>query len=489
MKRIIKYFSGKELKNAASGYGYQLSTKRYYLSFIMMMAVSVGIGFLYGMRIHYITAFFLIGAGCIPALIKHNYRVNYQRRRFRDVDIYLHQMGYSFMRNPKINSSLEDVADITDGDIKKTVDKAIDELRYGYSNNAYEEALNIISERYGCARMNTLHKFLIDIETRGGKYKSSLRVIMDDLDMWVGSIYRFDKEISRIKKDTTIGIIISMVLTGITVIMSNVLTGFSGNGINIRDDLVYQSGTFLFVSACLIFYTFMQISYDRDYLHNDRSYEQMDKDYKLVFQSDIKKSYLLMIPLQVVLVIVSAILLYFRVYLIALYTFIVILVLSLYPYLYRKSLKKKLADDIHICFSEWLRKVALNLENKPLLAAIEDTYYDCPSIMKNSLGKFIKNMEADPSDIKPYYEFLSEFKQMDISATVRTLYAISELDENSRDETINSLIARNNELINAQDKVEFINKTSALRFMEYIPVLFASIKMGVDMMLIVSLYL
>ncbi|MDO5381762.1 MAG: hypothetical protein Q4F06_03455 [Eubacteriales bacterium] len=489
MNKIVKYFSGKELKNVASGYGYQFSNKRYYLSFIMMMVLSVGIGFLYGMKIQYIASFFLVGAACVPALMNHNYRANYQRRRFRDVDIYLHQMGYSFMRNPKINASLEDVSDITDGDIKKTVDKAIDELRYGYSNNAYEAALSIISERYGCARMTTLHKFLIDVETRGGKYKSSLRVIMDDFDMWVGSIYRFDKEISRIKKDTTFGIVISMVLAGITVIMSNVLAGFSGNGINIKNDMVYQIGTFLFVSACFIFYTFMQISYDRDYLHNDRSYEQMEKDYKLVFQSDVKKSYFLMIPPQIILIVVTAILFYFKVYLIAIYMLIVIFVLSLYPYIYRKSLKKKLADDIHICFSEWLRKVALNLENKPLLAAIEDTYSDCPSIMKNSLGEFIKNMEADPSDIKPYYEFLSEFKQMDISATVRTLYSISELDENSRDETINSLIARNNELINAQDKVEFINKTSALRFMEYIPVLFASIKMGVDMMLIVSLYL
>jgi hypothetical protein len=70
---------------------------------------------------------------------------------------------------------------------------------------------------------------------------------------------------------------------------------------------------------------------------------------------------------------------------------------------------KKLTNNLRQAFSDWLRNVALNLENMPLIAAIEDTYDESPYIIKNSLDTFIRDIEADPSDIKPYYEFLSEY--------------------------------------------------------------------------------
>ena len=35
---------------------------------------------------------------------------------------------------------------------------------------------------------------------------------------------------------------------------------------------------------------------------------------------------------------------------------------------------KKLTNNLRQAFSDWLRNVALNLENMPLIAAIEDTY-------------------------------------------------------------------------------------------------------------------
>ena len=102
---------------------------------------------------------------------------------------------------------------------------------------------------------------------------------------------------------------------------------------------------------------------------------------------------------------------------------------------------------------------------------------------------FIRDIEADPSDIKPYYEFLSEYKQTDIMATIRTLYSVSELDEKGIDETISTLIQRNNDLINKQTELSYKDKESILKFMEYIPVFFMAMKMSVDMMLIITLYL
>ena len=172
-------------------------------------------------------------------------------------------------------------------------------------------------------------------------------------------------------------------------------------------------------------------------------------------------------------------------YLIAVYTAIIIVTFLVFPVINKQNSKKRVIANLRNSFSDWLRNVALNLENKPLIAAIEDTYDDCPYIIKLSLDDFIRDIEANPSDIKPYYEFLSEYKQTDIMSTVRTLYSVSELDEKGIDETISTLIQRNNELINKQTELDYKDRISVLKFMEYIPVFFMALKMSVDMMLII----
>ena len=80
------------------------------------------------------------------------------------------------------------------------------------------------------------------------------------------------------------------------------------------------------------------------------------------------------------------------------------------------------------------------------MSAVEDTYDSCPVIMKESLGKFIYEIELNPSDIMPYYSFLSEFDVMDIQSAVRMLYSIGDLDRDSMNQTINALVRRNYEL-------------------------------------------
>lgn len=115
--------------------------------------------------------------------------------------------------------------------------------------------------------------------------------------------------------------------------------------------------------------------------------------------------------------------------------------------------------------------------------------YAPESIINLLENTFIRDIEADPSDIKPYYEFLSEYGQTDIMSTVRTLYSVSELPDNQVDETINSLIQRNNELINKQSEIAYKDRISLFKFMEYIPVFLMALKMSVDMMLVITLYL
>ena len=158
-------------------------------------------------------------------------------------------------------------------------------------------------------------------------------------------------------------------------------------------------------------------------------------------------------------------------------------------HLRKRSAAGRIKNDLYCGFTEWLRDLAVNLENKPLLSAVEDTYDSCPVIMKESLGKFIYEIELNPSDIMPYYSFLSEFDVMDIQSAVRMLYSIGDLDRDSMNQTINALVRRNYELSDKAEAARYLDSTSMMRFSEYIPTFFVAFKMAVDMMLVVNMYL
>ena len=108
-------------------------------------------------------------------------------------------------------------------------------------DRVYNDALKIIEEEYDCARIRTLHKFIISVEEKGGRYACAMDVLLEDFDRWVNNVYRYQEEIRKIKRDISVGIIISMVLAMLTTIMCNMLNMFSDKTVSITDSVAYQS--------------------------------------------------------------------------------------------------------------------------------------------------------------------------------------------------------------------------------------------------------
>ena len=159
------------------------------------------------------------------------------------------------------------------------------------------------------------------------------------------------------------------------------------------------------------------------------------------------------------------------------------------PTLTKKTAVANTKRNIQDSFSEWLRDVSLNLQEEPLLSAIQDTYETCPIVMKPELEIFLSRIEEDPTAVEPYYEFLARFKLLDISAAIRNLYSLSDVDRADMDEQLALLVERNYEIINKNEQASLIDRNSVLHFSEYIPVTFASVKLGLDMICLVNLML
>ena len=302
-------------------------------------------------------------------------------------------------------------------------------------------------------------------------------------------MYRYQEEIRKIKRDISVGIIISMVLAMLTTIMCNMLNMFSDKTVSITDSVAYQSAAVVFVILCMSFFTYTRKHYRFDWLGKSRTDKQIMYDYNIVFKSDVWRLTIKLLPVWLILIIAMAMLFIFDMKLPAVCMLAIIIVLVSTPFLQKKGAQRRVKNDLYLGFTEWLRELSVNLENKPLLSAVEDTYDCCPVIMKEPLEKFICDIENNPSDVMPYYGFLGEFGVIDIQAAVRMLYSIGELEQDSMSATINAIVRRNYELSDKAELTRYMDSTSMMRFSEYVPTFFVALKMAVDMMLVVTMYL
>lgn len=485
----MQRFSLQELEKIARAGEKEFSAGRFLISMGIFLFSLIVIGLIYRLEPFWILLIFLTGSLCILPFAKYYYLQKLEKKKFNDVDVYLHQMAYSFQRSPKINIALEDTAKVLSGNMKHTVEKAIYMLECSQSSTVYQEALEIIEKEYKCPRIKTLHKFLINIEERGGSYKNSIEVLLTDYDRWVKRVYKYQHDIARVKKNSLIGVILSGCIATASILISSILKNSAQLELSIAVDVLYQIITTIFVIVNILYILVIQVQCNRDWLANGRTSENILKDYKMVFESEsrtVQGFEKIVVALGIA---AFAVMLVLGNFVAAFILLALTIYLALVPRINKKNAFSRLQEDVYPAFSEWMRDVVINLHQEPLLSAIESTYDDCPAVMKNSLGRFIYDLSMNPLDVRPFYSFMKAFGILDISSTVKTLYSVTEMEPDKMDRMLNALIRRNYEIVDKHEEIKNEDNLSLLKFSEYIPMIFVSLKLGVDMMLIISNYL
>ena len=423
----------------------------------------------------------IIAAGIcvIPIVLYYHYYQRKENIRFNQVDVYIHQMAYSFQRSPKIITALKDTYQIADGYLKDVILNSIACMESDDSKHIYTQALGIIEEAFPCERVYTLHRFLISIEERGGEYSQPLSILLEDFDRWVRRVYKYQDDMKHVKINSSIGIILSCILASMSVIISTMLSQTAEVNMDITNLYIYQAETLGYVI----------VYYSKDWITVVRDDEAVMKDYHIVFDKESKTVKAARWGMIIVSVIVSVItgMRFGRT--VGIIIFVTGAVMYFMPHYNRTRAMTRLKDDVYTGFSEWLREVAVNLSHAPLQAAIQESYRTCPAVIKPSLARFIYELDDNPADVTPYYTFLQEFKILDISSTVRTLYSITENETQNMSKVISGLISRKYELVDKHEAQRNQNNISILKFAEYIPLFIVSVKIGIDMMLVISNYL
>lgn len=493
--KIKEYFSFRQMKKEIYGYGYTMSGVKYFFFILLGIIITGLFGYLYQMKIGYMIPILFICIGVVPTLIRARFLNLHQKKRFNEVDIYLHQMIYSFQKNPKIYIAIEDTLKVSTGKLKKTLEKALEILDTSVEDTILEDALYVIEKEYNNSRVKALNKYMINIEKKGGEYQTSINIMLTDIDNWINRTYSEQAEIDRVKQANNIGLLLSLFMGGVSSIFSTIMNNMENVQVkgSIANDSMYQVGCLVFVITCIIYFVYTQTSYNKDWVTKTLNDKAVMKDYKNATEFNPTKFRITSIPIYIFFLVIAIIVFFIDKipyhYILSgiLVIFDIYLVIS--PNIIKKTALKKTKKNIQDSFSEWLRDVSLNLQEEPLLSAIQDTYEECPIALKPELEIFLRRIEEDSTAVEPYYEFLARFHILDISSAIRNLYSLSDVDSVNMDKQLSLLVERNYEIINKNEIAASIDRNAVLHFSEYIPVTLASVKLGIDMLCLIGVML
>ena len=486
-KERAKVFSIKALKTEINGYGFSYSMKDYAITLLIMFAALFIAGIFYKLKIPYICILALVALLVMPQIIATQFQYIYEQQRFTDVVDYMEYMMYEFKKKPKILYALKAAEDSCTGNIKKRIRKAIEYIENGvYKEDLYKEAFYFIEEGYACERLGVLHQFLMKIEAEGGNYQSSLNIILDDVKSWTERTYEFQKEKAGIKTKVMITIILSLVMCAI-------LTKTNESVISITDSKVYQCVTTGLIASLMILYTVVQKKLSGSWLMSDAiPRKRLFQQYAIAIAGDVKTMRKKNIPNVIIFVACGCLLYFGSGFIPALANFknlgLVLWELAIFYFIKPssdiKNAKKNTIKEINKEFPGWFRNLAINLQKETVQVSIKKSLKDAPLVLKPALISLIKELEDDPVTMKPYINFLSTFELPDIASAMKMLYSLNEAGHEEVVQQINTLVARNNALLEKSERLKNADSISMTGFLVVIPMGHALVKMIVDMGLI-----
>lgn len=482
MNKFRMRFSFTILKREIEGYGFKFSFKSYLKMLLIMFVLVISTCLLYQLEIVFVIYLILLCVYMIPGLFRSQYRYLYEQKRFHDVILYLEQMINSISKDPKIILALKDTEKILDGRIKEIVKEMIKHIEQGYSDhNVYEEAFLLLENEYDCNRITSLHNFLLKIENEGGFYHNSIRVIREDIQAWTERTFLFQKERKAAKRDFNISLVSSFFMS----VMVLVINHF----IEITNRIEYQLGATIYMSSCIICFNLIQKKFNGSWLANSIPDYVVEKNYRIAVYFNPKSSRRKFLLLYVALILITGLFLCYKFFLFSFVSGMILILLYIHPTIKKSDAVNRTKTYITTGFPEWIRDVALNLQFHTVQISIEKTLETAPKVLQEPIRQLIDEMEEEPSGLDPYYNFLKEFKMLEINSVMKMLYSMTETGYEETDQNINAIISRNYKLIDKSEKIRNKISLESFALTSYIPLFFGVIKICIDIILVITIYM
>lgn len=485
LKQFINQFNIKKIKDSINKYGYEYRTKDILLQFSGIMICIIVVGIISKLELKYIMFLILLGILLTPAVILSIFKSIHSVKRFAILSDYLSNVIPIFLQKSKIRYTLSELYEISSYEMKEAIKKAIDYIDNTKNDvDLFKNSLAIIEKDFNNSRLNAVHKLLIDVENNNSiNFKDIANDMIIDIEGWIKRTYSFQKEIKNRKTKLLILCLAVLFMNSIFIALYDSNAYFIG----FTSNYFYQLTTTAFISVIMIISTIILLRLNGNWLIEDINTNNNEyiKD-KYLKYSNFKTNNLFYI-LMTILFIIGSLYLYIKnEYLSALLCF----ALAVYTYFNKDSKKKKaykaLNKSLLYEFPKWLRDVCLKINDMTVMNAIESTIEDASYPLQIEIDKFLKKVKKDPTSIKPYNEFLSDYKLDDANNSMKVLYSINNASKSETRNRVSNLIVRNQELLATVEKIENDDEIIGVEAIAYIPTIFFCIQMIISMFLMFS---
>lgn len=482
-----RIFSIKALTTEINGYGFNYSFQNFLVTLLAAFGVLIAAGALYGLKIPAVLTLMLFAIYFMPGIISSQFKYIYEQKRFTDVVDYLEYMIYEFKKKPKIILALKAAELSCTGEMKNRVTKAIAYIENGvYKKDLYKEAFYFIEEGYNCEHIAVLHKFLIKVEAEGGEYQGSLNIILNDVKAWTERIYSFQKDKENIKGKMLLTIVLSLVMC--------LMLCFTNQKVaDITENAVYQIVTTGVLVAFMFLYKMVVQILSGSWLEKKNAERtRVFQNYALAIAGkpeDLRRKNMPNILILIGAGIFSLICLEGTVAKCGLAFIFLGGFMFVKPANDIKTAKKETIKELNREFPGWLRDLAINLQKETVQVSIKNSLKEAPLVLKPSLISLIKQLDDDPVTIKPYANYLSFFNLPDISSAMKMLYSLNAAGRDEVTMQVNTLVERNNELLEKTERQRMADSISLAGFLVAVPMIISMVKMLVDMALVLITFL
>ena len=419
---------------------------KYFRKYICIIAIVVGIAFAYKLELPIVIAIGVITTLLMPMLYKEEKKKSYYKKKFEDLRSYMEQMCYSFKKSGKIRPSLIDAQKISDGEMKEIIEEVIVNIDSKMNEDIYEQALKILEEEYYCKRLISLHEFIIKIEKQGGEFEEYINIILSDIKEWSDRTELFRRDIDRIRRHVLISIGATLLTCGFMAYLIPKEYSFTGN-------IVYQISSMIIILIMLVIYIFVYKKLNIDWLKEESflNPEMVDKYYDLIMKSQNEK-------------------------------------IKFMDKLSINKVKKRMRREISKVFPDWLRQVALNLQQQTVQSSIENSYDDAPYILKRPIRHLLIDFEEYPIGIEPYDNFLQELDMPEIQSSLKMFYCINELSKEETYKQTNAIIDRNNKMLKQAEEMKNKDRIGLAGTLSAGPMMVGVVKIIIDMVLMILVF-
>ena len=478
---LIKNYSIKNIKTQINKYGYSYSTKDFLIEVVLILTTIFTIACLSRLQLSYILVLILITLILIPFMIKAWFYQSYSIERFEMLSDYLSNVIPIFTQKTKIRFTLGELFSLTSGAMRDAVKRAIDYL--DNTNNdpdIFENSLKIIEKEFPNSRVKSVHKIMLSIESSNSvSFSSVCENMYKDIENWLKRVFTFQKELKnrRIKLLILCGTTLLMNCVFVYIYVSNeYFNGFTHSPI-------YQISTLVFIASILITMTIVLTKLNGEWLIEDLNYsrdEKLKEEY-LAFKEGKKKLNVIDVTLFILCIVSTAyVYLNFNIQYAFLPFMLGIVVLFKKSFKYKK-IYKELTKALTIEFPIWLREISLTLNSLTVLNAIENSQNMASYPLRTEIKDFLQKAKKDPTSIKPYGEFLSDFDLEDARSSMKVLYAISNVGKDEIKDRVSNLIDRNQQMLDKAERLKNEDSIGAIEAIGYLPIALFSIEMLVSM--------